>query len=64
MICVVDKTVYLMNDINILPLGDVGQTVNVLILTIIKEGVDYFMCPLDIEVITHIHEILPPLVNL
>lgn len=53
-----------MNDINVIPLGDVGQTVNVLILTIIKEGVDYFMCPLDIEVITHIHEILPPLVNL
>ncbi|XP_047363694.1 uncharacterized protein LOC124954586 isoform X1 [Vespa velutina] len=58
-----DNRVYLINDMNIVPLGDVGQTVNVLVLSTIKEGVDYFMCPLDIEVITHVHEILPSLIN-
>ncbi|KAF7412599.1 hypothetical protein HZH66_001495 [Vespula vulgaris] len=58
-----DKIVYMINDINIFPLGDIGETVNVLVLSTIKEGVDYFMCPLDIELITHINEILPPLMN-
>ncbi|KAI4504704.1 hypothetical protein M0802_000254 [Mischocyttarus mexicanus] len=56
-----DKTVYTLDDIDVVPLGNIGDTVNVVIMNVIKEASEYFMCLLDYELILHVHEILPKL---
>ncbi|XP_043506024.1 uncharacterized protein LOC122526582 [Polistes fuscatus] len=58
-----DKTVYTINDIDVLPLGNIGDTVKVVVLNVIKDNFEYFMCLLDFELITHVHEILPKLMK-
>ncbi|XP_015176240.1 PREDICTED: MATH and LRR domain-containing protein PFE0570w-like [Polistes dominula] len=58
-----DKTVYTVTDIDALPLGNIGDTVKVVILHVIEENSEYFMCNLDLELITHVHEILPQLMK-
>lgn len=44
-------------------LGDVGSTVNVVVLHVEKDDI-YMMGPIDIELYTHISEVMPKLVNI
>lgn len=54
-----DKTCYMMNDINVVSLGNIGETIKVLVLHCIEAGYEYTMCPLDYDLIIHVCGIMP-----
>lgn len=45
-------------------LGKKGETLSAFLLFTQKPGIEYFMCPLDIELISHVQETLPTLVSI
>ena len=56
-----DKTCYMINDINVVSLGNVGDTVDVLVLVTIEEGYKYAICPLDYYLTNHVYDVMPKL---
>ncbi|XP_012142298.2 vreteno [Megachile rotundata] len=54
-----DKTCYMINDINVVSLGNVGDTIEVLVLHSIEDGYKYTVCPVDYDLITHVYDIMP-----
>jgi len=52
------------NDIKVASLGRVGDTVNALVVYAAKEDItSYMIGPEDFELMTHIFEVMPALVN-
>ena len=59
-----EKTCFVMRDLETATLGKVGEIVNALVLHTEEVGTTYFMCPMDIEMVGHVSDILPGQVNL
>ncbi|XP_026827923.1 uncharacterized protein LOC105279043 isoform X2 [Ooceraea biroi] len=56
-----DKTCYMLGDMQIANLGNVGDTVDALVLLIQEDERKYLMlAPIDIDLVTHITEVMPP----
>ncbi|XP_025158502.1 uncharacterized protein LOC105185606 [Harpegnathos saltator] len=58
-----DNTCYMLNDIEIAPLGKVGDTVELLVLYGNGDGLVYMMSPSDIDLITHVTDVMPELIK-
>lgn len=55
----------MLKDIEVASLGRVGNVVNVVVLHVLGEdSMRYMMGPFDIELYTHITEVMPKLVNI
>ncbi|XP_029160516.1 tudor domain-containing protein 1-like isoform X2 [Nylanderia fulva] len=58
--CHDDKTCYNLNHVEVANLGEVGKTINALVLHVQEEGGSlYYMSPYDIELYAYITEVLP-----
>lgn len=54
----------MLNDIEVASLGRVGDTVDALVLFLREDDrTKYIMGPLDFELITHVSEVMPVMVN-
>lgn len=49
----------MVNDLNTIDLGNVGDTIDAIILYAIDNGHTYAMCPIDYDLITHVCDIMP-----
>ncbi|KAM0736231.1 Protein vreteno [Formica fusca] len=60
-----DNTCYMINDVEFASLGQVGDILNALVLHIPKEdgGTRYMIGPCDIELYTHVTEVMPKLLR-
>ncbi|OAD62691.1 Tudor domain-containing protein 1 [Eufriesea mexicana] len=52
------KTCYMVNDLNTVDLGNVGDTIDAIVLHVIDNGRTYAMCPIDYDLITHVYDIM------
>lgn len=54
----------MLNDIEVASLGRIGDTVDALVLFVREDDrTKYMMSPLDFELITHVFEVMPAMVN-
>ncbi|XP_033208088.1 uncharacterized protein LOC117167339 [Belonocnema kinseyi] len=54
-----EKTCLTMRDLETASLGKEGETVTAVVLHTQDTGLTYFLCPMDIEMISHVSDILP-----
>ncbi|XP_043460840.1 uncharacterized protein LOC122497659 [Leptopilina heterotoma] len=54
-----EKTCFMLDTFPCVRLGEKGDTVTVCLLYTQHAGTEYFMCPLDIDLIAHVQETLP-----
>lgn len=59
-----EKTCLTMRDLETASLGKEGETVTAVVLHTQDMGLTYFLCPMDIEMISHVSDILPGQVRL
>lgn len=52
----------MINDITVVSLGNVGDTVDVLVLVVIEESYKYSMCPIDYHLTNHVYDTMLKLV--
>lgn len=50
------------DDITVVNLGKIDETIEVIVVYPIVKGYEYAMCPLDYDLLTHIYNIMPELV--
>lgn len=58
-----EKNCFELKDLPVAPLGKEGDVVSVIVLHTQDEGLDYFMCPYDIELVSHVSDVLPSLIQ-
>ncbi|XP_017889604.1 uncharacterized protein LOC108630689 isoform X2 [Ceratina calcarata] len=54
-----EKICYMSNELSAVPLGNVGDTVQVLTLYTINECYQYAMCPFDRDLMVHVYDVMP-----
>lgn len=60
---ITDTTCYMVNDLSVAKIGEVGDVVEAVVLHCIEGGSMYSICPLDYDLMTHVFDIIPKTVT-